>query len=122
MFGRVTAPAKRKGDAAELEAARLLSDLTGHHVERKLGAGRREDQGDLAGLPDTVMQVAYRPSDTLRVVREKPLGAEVQRLHAHASYAATMVRMRGGMWRVVMTPEQFAALHAAALKAGAAQL
>ena len=109
--------AKRKGDDAEREAAALLSQLTGYRVERKLGAGRREDQGDLAGLPDTVMQVANRPSDTLRCVREKPIAAEQQRVHAHADFAGSMIRLRGGLWRVVMTPEQFAALHAAAMRA-----
>ena len=33
-------PQKRKGDAAEREAAQLLSDLLGLVVRRKLGAGR----------------------------------------------------------------------------------
>ena len=111
----MTAPAKRKGDAAELEAAALLTELLGLHVQRKLGAGRKEDTGDLAGIPATVVQVSYRPSDTLRIVREKPLAAEEQRLHDGARFAVTMIRMRGGQWRAVLTPEQLAALLSAAL-------
>jgi hypothetical protein len=104
----MTAPAKRKGDRAEIEAAEILHDLTGFPVRRKLGAGRSDDVGDLDGIPGTVLQVAKRPSDTLRAVREKPIAAERQRERAGATFAATLVRMRGGVWRVVMTPEQFA--------------
>jgi hypothetical protein len=106
----VTGSAKRKGDSAELEAAAMLSDLLGFGVRRQLGAGRADDVGDLTGIPATVVQVANRPSDTLRAVREKPLEAEVQRGRAGATFAATMVRLRGGAWRVVLTPEQFATL------------
>jgi hypothetical protein len=44
-------------------------------------------------------------------VREKPLAAEAQRQNAGATFAATLVRLRGGVWRVVLTPEQWATLH-----------
>ncbi|MCP9819831.1 hypothetical protein KBZ18_10035 [Synechococcus sp. Cruz-9H2] len=111
----MTCPRKRKGDAAELEAARLLSELTGLPVRRKLGAGRLDDTGDLDGIPRTVLQVANW-SDRLRAVREKPLAAELQRLNDGADFAAALVRFRGKVgYRVVMTPEQFAALVIAAL-------
>ena len=43
----MTAPAKAKGDRAEREAAAILADELGAPVRRKLGAGRRDDQGDL---------------------------------------------------------------------------
>lgn len=104
-------PAKRKGDAAEREAADLLSDLLGLPVRRQLGAGRSDDVGDLDGVPGTVVQVANW-ADPLRACREKPLGAEQQRINAAAAYAATLVRFRGvrdpaHRWRVVMTPEQW---------------
>jgi hypothetical protein len=111
----MTNPAKARGDRAELEAAAMLTQLLGVTVRRKLGAGRRDDQGDLDGVPASVMQVAYRPSDTLRAVREKPLAAEAQRLRAQAPFAASMIRFRGGEWRVVMTPAQYADLLRAAL-------
>jgi hypothetical protein len=37
----------------------------------------------------------------------KPPEAEQQRLHAQADHAATLVRFRGGTWRVVLTLEQW---------------
>ena len=102
-------PSKRKGDRAELEAAGMIADLLGYHVERKLGAGRREDVGDLHGLPDTVVQVANW-ADTSAAARAKPAEAERQRVNDGATFAATFVRFRGGTWRVVLTPEQWATL------------
>ena len=103
----MTSPSKRKADAAELEAAAVLADELGFPIRRKLGAGRLDDVGDLDGMPDTVVQVAAW-ADVLRAVREKPAAAERQRERAGATFAATLVRMRGGVWRVVLTPEQFA--------------
>lgn len=100
---------KAKGDAAEREFAALFADLTGFPVRRKLGAGRTDDTGDLDGIPDTVLQVAWWPKKgVLRAVREKPLGAEAQRVNDNAIFAASAVRMVGGLWRIVLTPEQYA--------------
>ena len=86
-------PQKRKGDAAEREAAQLLSDLLGLVVRRKLGAGRTTtaggDTGDLDGVPAHVIQVASW-ANTAAAARLKPDEA-------------------GGTWRVVLTPEQWAA-------------
>lgn len=104
----MTSSQKRKGDVNELQAAALLAELTGFPVRRKLGAGRLDDTGDLDGIPDVVVQVAAW-KDTLRACWEKPLGAETQRQNAGAGYAATMVKLPRRGWRVVMTPEQFAA-------------
>jgi hypothetical protein len=105
----MTSAAKRKGDAAEREAAALLSDLLGFKVERKLGAGRAEDTGDLYGLPDTVVQAAWWPSrGVLRAVREKPIECEQQQDNAGATFGFSMIRMVGGVWRAVLTPEQMA--------------
>jgi hypothetical protein len=75
-------PQKRKGDAAEREAAQLLSDLLGLVVRRKLG--------------------------TAAAARLKPDEAALQAEHAAVPFAATLVRFRGGTWRVVLTPEQWA--------------
>jgi hypothetical protein len=104
----VTNAAKRRGDDAEREAAAVLSDLLGFTIRRKLGAGRFDDVGDLDGLPQTTVQVAAW-SDALRAIRQKPLEVERQRERAGSTFCATLVRLRGGVWRVVMTPEQFAA-------------
>jgi len=99
---------KAKGDRAELEAAELLTQLLGVPVRRRLGAGRQDDVGDLDGVPDHVVQVANW-ADTAAAARVKPREAEVQRSNAGAAYAATLVRFRGRIWRVVLTPEQWAA-------------
>lgn len=98
---------KAKGDRAEREAAAILDDLLGFGIRRKLGAGRAEDTGDLYGIAETVVQVADW-SDALRAVREKPVGAEAQRINAGATFAFSMIRLRGGLWRCVLTPEQMA--------------
>lgn len=107
----MTGAAKRKGDIGEREAAQLLSDLLGYPVRRKLGAGRLDDEGDLDGLPDTTVQVCSRSTDVVAVgVVRKPLEVGQQSRNAGTTFAATMLRVRGGIWRVVLTPEQFATL------------
>lgn len=100
-------PQKRKGDSAEREAAEILTTLLGTPCRRKLGAGRQDDTGDLDGVPDHVIQVANW-ADTAAAARIKPQGAEQQRINANATHAATLVRFRGGTWRVVLTLEQWA--------------
>jgi len=116
---------KRKGDRAELEVQALLRDHLGVPARRKLGAGRKDDIGDIDGVPNTVVQVAdYK--DIARAVREKPLEAEQQRIRTEGigwelpngkvirddalPFAATFLRLRGGDYRVVMTVDQFCAL------------
>jgi hypothetical protein len=101
-------PAKQKGDRGEREAADLLTDLTGLPVRRKLGAGRQDDTGDLEGIPAHAVQVANW-ADTAAAARIKPKGAQVQAQNAGVPFAATLVRFRGGTWRVVLTVEQWAA-------------
>lgn len=100
---------KSRGDRAEREAAALLTLLLGVPIRRRLGAGRSDDVGDLDGLSDFVLQVADW-KDVARAAREKPDGAEQQRSNAQVPHAATLVRFRGGCWRVVLTPEQWARL------------
>jgi len=121
----VTGSSKRKGDRAELEVQGLLRDLLGVPARRALGAGRKDDVGDISGVPDTVIQVADW-KDVTRAVREKPLECEQQRQNFppqpaegmagvlgivyRPTFAATFVRLRGGDYRVVLTPEQWAAM------------
>ena len=63
---------KRKGDRAEREAlaaiCRLAPDLVVPRPQRLLGAGRREDTGDLWVLPGVTVQVKCRadPADAIR--------------------------------------------------------
>jgi hypothetical protein len=107
----VTGPAKAKGDRAEREAAQLVADLTGRHVRRLLGAGRRDDRGDL-DLPGWAIQVADW-QDLASALRVKPLDADEQ-ADRHAgghSYGAAFLRLRGGAYRVALTPQTWAAVY-----------
>lgn len=100
-------PAKRKGDRAELEVQGILRDLLGVPARRALGAGRKDDIGDIHGVPDTVISVANY-ADINRAIREKLGDVERQRAVANATFAAMFVRRIGGSYVVCMTPEMFA--------------
>lgn len=102
-------PAKRKGDAAELEVQGWFRDQLGVPARRKLGAGRLDDMGDIDGVPDTVIQVASY-TDLVRAIREKVPACVVQQERAGATFGATFVKRRGGGFLVVLTPDQFAQL------------
>jgi hypothetical protein len=97
----VSNPQKRKGDIAELEIARMIADLTGWPVRRKLGAGRTDDTGDLDGIPDTVCQVKSW-ADGLAAIRACIADLPTQRANAGATHAVGLVRLRGGTWVAVM--------------------
>lgn len=107
-------PPKRKGDAAEREAAKLLSDLLGFAVRRKLGAGRADDTGDLDGLPDCTAQVKNY-ADLARAIREGLAGLEVQQATAGTTHGVLLVRRPGGRWIAVQTVEQWATTYREAL-------
>ncbi len=99
-------PQKRKGDKAELEVARLLTELFGTTVRRKLGAGRADDAGDLEGIEGVAFQVKnYR--DVARAIREGLAGIEDQRANAGADIGVVLVRRRGGEWIAVQSLEQW---------------
>jgi len=105
----MTNPAKSKGDAAEREVCAQLADLTGWPVRRKLGAGRKEDTGDVHGVPDTTLQCKDY-TDVLRAIREGLPELRTQQANAGTPFAALLVRRRGGHWIAVMDLEQLAAL------------
>lgn len=102
-------PSKRKGDRAELEVQGWFRDVLGVFARRALGAGRKDDVGDIHGVPNTAVQVANY-ADLDRAVREKLPELEAQQANAGAQFAAMFCRRRGGSYVVVMTPEMFAAL------------
>lgn len=102
-------PAKRKGDNAELEVARLLADLTGWPVRRKLGAGRTDDSGDLVGIPDSTCQVKnYR--DITRAINECLTELPQQQANAGTPYAFGLIRRPGGRWFAVLDLDNLCAL------------
>ena len=57
----MTSSSKRRGDRAELEIARILEDLLGYRIRRKLGAGRTDDTGDLDAALDHGRLLGVRP-------------------------------------------------------------
>jgi len=73
----MTNPQKRKGDKAEHEAARLLSDVTGFSCQRNLSAGIPGDVGDIYGIPNTVIQVCDW-KDKSKACLVKPREVETQ--------------------------------------------
>lgn len=103
---------KQKGDRAELEVQALLREHLGVPARRALGAGRKDDVGDIHGVPNTVISVTSRRKDEsiASALRNKPKECETQRMNANADFAATFIRMNGGEWRVCLTVEQFATL------------
>lgn len=84
----------------------MFRDHLGIPARRALGAGRKDDVGDIHGIPSTVISVANY-ADIGRAIREKLPDVEVQRQNADALFAAMFVRRRGGGYVVCMTPEQF---------------
>ncbi len=111
----MTNPQKAKGDRAELEVARLVADLTGYPVRRKLGAGRADDTGDLDGIPQTTVQVKNF-KDTTRAIREAIDDLENQRVNAGTPFAVAFIRRPGGRWLAVSTIEHWCTLHREATK------
>lgn len=103
-------PSKAKGDRAELEVQELLRTLLGVPARRMLGAGRKDDVGDIAGVPDCTIQVAnYK--DIATALRLKVDECPVQQERAGTAFGACFIRRPGGRYLVAMTPEQFAALY-----------
>lgn len=89
----MTNRSKQKGDRGEREAVEVLRSLAPGLVvdkpQRKLGAGRREDTGDLVVLPDVTIQVKTYAGVTT-ALREAATGAEAQRARAGTSFALGM--------------------------------
>ena len=95
-----------RGKRGEREVCALVEDLLGYKCRRSQ-AGHPEDLGDVFGLPGTTLQVADW-AEPIRAVRAKPIEAEAQRIANGHEWVATWIRLRGGDWRVVLTPRQWA--------------
>lgn len=102
-------PSKRKGDSAELEVQAMLREELGVPARRALGAGRKDDIGDIDGVPDTAIQVTNTQDLSGAVTRKLPELAQ-QMQNAGATHGALFCRRRGGKWIVVLTPEMWFAL------------
>jgi hypothetical protein len=85
-------PSKRIGDDAELEIAKILADLTGWPVRRKLGAGRLDDTGDLDGIPQSTVQVKRYRTDIVRSIRETLAELPGQQTNAGTPFGFGLIR------------------------------
>ena len=101
-------PSKAKGDRGELEAAKLLTELLGVPVRRRLGAGRTDDVGDLDGVVGHVVEVKSY-ADFPAGVRSALGGLERKKINADVDNAVGLIRRPGGEWVVVMTIAQWTA-------------
>jgi hypothetical protein len=103
------------GKRYEREAAAMLQLITGFEVRRKLGEGRREDEGDLEGMPELTIQVkAYK--NVTRAVNEGLKKLRRQQQYNATKYGVAMIRRPGGRWVMAMEPDQFLALYNAAMR------
>lgn len=92
----MTNPAKNKGDQGERDAVVALIQRAPHLLiqdrrpMRTLGAGRKDDEGDLRVIPGTSIQVKFWNSLS-RACREAADGATRQAKNAHNHLALGMV-------------------------------
>jgi hypothetical protein len=99
-------PSKRKGDAAELELAKLLSERLGIDCRRMLGAGRQDDVGDLHGLDGWTVE-AKNYSDVLAAIRDGLADLDREQANAGTPFGVVFVRRRGGRWLAVMDVDRW---------------
>lgn len=89
-------PSKAKGDAAEREAVEVLRafapDLVLPKAQRLLGAGRKEDVGDLYVFDDVAVQVKNFQAEKIgQAIRQAATGATMQALNGDKRFALGMV-------------------------------
>lgn len=109
----LSSPSKSKGDEGEREVQELLRNLLGlPGVRRSLGAGRKDDVGDIDGVPQAALQVAWW-ADILAAINAKLPAVEQQRKNKRVRFAAVFIRRSRNKipWIVVMTPEQWARMY-----------
>jgi len=87
---------KAKGDRAELEAVRAITelcpDLIVWNAQRMLGAGRKEDIGDLLVFPDAAVQVkAFKATALSAGLYSAASGATEQAQRARHPFALGLV-------------------------------
>jgi hypothetical protein len=89
---------KAKGDKAELDATRyfidLCPDLVVERPKRMLGAGRKEDIGDLWVFPDVAIQVKAFKADAISAALYDAARTSVdQAVNGEMEFALGMVKM-----------------------------
>jgi hypothetical protein len=102
----VANPNKRKGDRAELQLAKLLTQLLNMPIRRMLGAGRADDVGDLDGMPTTVIQVKHW-RDITAAIREGITQLQEQQQNKQAPDGVLFIKHNKHGWLAVTTLEQW---------------
>lgn len=108
---------KERGDQAEREALRILSDLLGAGWHRPKRAGELDDLGDVWHQPDpllgptTIAQVSRVEhwEDAGQRAKEKAKACTKQQTRAGAAHGVTLLRVKGPQgiaWRAILTGEQ----------------
>lgn len=106
---------KRKGDDGELEVQALFRTAGFTRARRALGAGRKDDVGDIDGLRDLCLQVTRAQNGTARIWQKLPQ-LESQRSNRRTRFGALFIRYDRKPWIVILTPAQFIRLYRYALK------
>lgn len=105
----MTNPSKDKGDKAERELAKLLTDQLGIPMRRKLGAGRTDDTGDLDGLPGWTMECKNHRV-IANAINEGLADSVREQANAGTPHGVAFIRRPGGRWFAAMTIEQWCAV------------
>lgn len=101
---------RAKGAQAERDVVNLIRDLSGHHVVRTRTPGTAADCGDVANLPQTVVEVKAH-ANIARSISEGIPQARAASERTGQPWPTVWVRRPGGRFVVVMEPDVFLALH-----------
>ena len=99
-------PNKRKGDRAELQLAKTLTEMLHTPIRRMLGAGRADDIGDLDGMPTTAIQVKHW-RDITAAIREGITQLQEQQKNKQAPDGVLFIKHSKHGWLAVTTIEKW---------------
>jgi Holliday junction resolvase len=97
---------KTKGDRAERALATLLTETLGKPMRRMLGAGRKDDIGDIDGIDDTAIQVKHWTNITAAIT-EGIKQLTQQQTNKKAENGVLFIKHRTHGWLAVTTLEQW---------------
>jgi Holliday junction resolvase len=104
-----------KGPLREREVATMFQEAGWTKARRALGAGRKDDVGDIDGVPNLCIQVAGRKTGLAAVIKEKLPASELQRRNRGVPFTSLFIRMDRNPWLVFLSPSQFFTLFRYAL-------
>lgn len=101
-------PNKRKGDNAERQLAKTLTELLQKPMRRTLGAGRKDDIGDIDGIDDTAIQVKHW-NDITAAITQGITQLTQQQQNKKAQHGVLFIKHRKHGWLAVTTLGEWAA-------------